>query len=176
MRLKSLLLGVLVLALAATASAQAKLSGQNQCAKADPQYSAPIGDRPDHVMLLAKGKCTWSAGEIGGVKIKEDETTTVTEVSGSSGSDRGHVVVSLDDGDKAFVRFEGKSTMKDKMPADGNGTWTFTGGTGKLKGIKGKGTYKGKWNADGTSAFDIEGEYTLAAAKTKSESKPKAAK
>jgi hypothetical protein len=65
--------------------------------------------------------------------------------------------------------------MKDKMPADGHGTWAFTGGTGKLKGIKGKGTFSGKWNPDGTGAFDIEGDYMLVAPKGEAKAK-KAAK
>ena len=41
------------------------------------------------------------------------------------------------------------------------GTWSFVGGTGKLKGIKGKGTYKGKPDPEGNLIFDIEGEYEL---------------
>ena len=41
------------------------------------------------------------------------------------------------------------------------GTWSYTGGTGKLKGIKGKGTYDGKGSSDGTATYQIEGDYTL---------------
>ena len=42
-----------------------------------------------------------------------------------------------------------------------SGTWSFTGGTGKLKGIKGKGTCKGTFKPDGTSSWDMEGEYQM---------------
>jgi hypothetical protein len=49
-------------------------------------------------------------GEIGGVSIQSDESTTVTDASGSTGSDQGYVVVSMADGRNAYVRFEGKST------------------------------------------------------------------
>ena len=73
-------------------------------------------------------------------------------------------MATLADGDKAFVQFQGTTTLKDKAPITGQGTWSFTGGTGKLKGLKGKGTYKGKWNPDGTSTFEIEGEYQLTTA------------
>jgi len=45
------------------------------------------------------------------------------------------------------------------------GTWSFTGGTGKLKGLKGKGTYKGTGNADGSMTYEVEGDYELPAAK-----------
>jgi hypothetical protein len=40
------------------------------------------------------------------------------------------------------------------------GTWSFTGGTGKLKGIKGKGTYTCTPSGDGVSC-EIEGDYQL---------------
>ena len=41
------------------------------------------------------------------------------------------------------------------------GTWSFTDGTGKLKGIQGKGTFKGSPNADGTMTYQVDGEYSL---------------
>ena len=43
------------------------------------------------------------------------------------------------------------------------GTWVYTGGTGKFKGIKGKGTYKITIGADGTGVGDVDGEYTMPA-------------
>jgi hypothetical protein len=150
-------------AVATTSSAQ-KLSATQECPKPDPEYAVPVGDRPDHVMGLVKEKCTWKKGEIGGVELKDEEDTIVSDMSGNHARDRGYGVATLASGDKAFVQFQGTTTIKDKAPVAGEGTWSFTGGTGKLKGLKGKGTYKGKWNPDGTSTFDIEGEYQLAAA------------
>ena len=41
------------------------------------------------------------------------------------------------------------------------GTWSYTSGTGKLKGIKGKGTFKGTPNADGSVTYKIDGTYSL---------------
>jgi hypothetical protein len=41
------------------------------------------------------------------------------------------------------------------------GTWGFTGGSGKLKGIKGKGTFTCAPSGDGV-ACEVEGEYQLA--------------
>jgi len=41
------------------------------------------------------------------------------------------------------------------------GTWGFTGGSGKLKGIKGKGTFTCSPSGDGV-ACEVEGEYQLA--------------
>ncbi len=164
MWMKSVLACGFVLALASAASAQTKFSGAQQCAKPDPEYTVPVGDRPDHVMSLSKGRCTWTKGEIAGVQLKDEDDTLVSDISGNTARERGYGVFTRADGDKGFVRFEGTATLKDKMPVSDQGTWSFTGGIGKVKGIKGKGTYKGKWNPDGTSTFDIEGEYQLATA------------
>ena len=41
------------------------------------------------------------------------------------------------------------------------GTWSYTGGTGKLKGLKGKGTYKASGATADTTEDQVEGEYTL---------------
>jgi hypothetical protein len=35
--------------------------------------------------------------------------------------------------------------------------WSFNGGTGKLKGLKGKGTYQVNTNADGSATVDVKG-------------------
>jgi hypothetical protein len=115
-------------------------------------------------MSLIKDKCTWTGAEIGGVQLKDEDDTIVSDIVGSRTRDRGYGVATLESGDKAFVHFQGANTIKDKVPVTGQGTWSFTGGTGKLRGLKGKGTYKGKWNPDGTSTFEIEGEYQLATA------------
>lgn len=48
MKLKIIITFLIVLALAAVASAQTKFSGTGQCGKADPQYTIPVGDRSDH--------------------------------------------------------------------------------------------------------------------------------
>jgi hypothetical protein len=164
MRMQFILVSGLVLTMATGASAQNKFSGTQQCAKPDPVYTVPVGDQPDHMMSLIKDKCTWTAGEIGGVQLKDEDDTIVSDMSGSRSRDRGNGVATLANSDKAFVQFQGTNTIKDKMPVTGQGIWSFTGGTGKLKGLKGKGAYKGKWNPDGTSTFEIEGEYQMATA------------
>jgi hypothetical protein len=71
----------------------------------------------------------------------------------------------MSNGDKMYVRFQGNDTTKDGKPATTEGTWSYTGGTGKLKGIKGKGTYKGKADAAGNMVVEVKGDYQLPAAK-----------
>ena len=164
MRMSAVFTLVFVFFIAAAAPAQNKFSGTQQCAKPDPEYVVPVGDRPDHMMALAKDKCTWSKAEIDGVQLKDEDDTIVSDITATRSRDRGLGVATLTSGDKAFVQFQGTGTVKDNKPVTGEGTWSFSGGTGKLKGIKGKGTYKGKFNPDGSATFEIEGDYQLAAA------------
>jgi hypothetical protein len=51
--------------------------------------------------------------------------------------------------------------MKDGAVESTEGTWSFSGGTGKLMGVKGKGSFKGKGVTDGSATYDVEGEYEL---------------
>ncbi len=64
-------------------------------------------------------------------------------------------------GDEMYVRTQGSATMKNEVIENAEGTWSFTGGTGKLRGVKGKGTYKGKGEPDGPATYEVEGEYQI---------------
>lgn len=161
MRFECVLVFGLVLTLPAVASAQTQFSGRAQCAKPEPAYTVPVSDRPNHAMTLVKDKCTWTKGEIGGIKITEAEDVVVSDISGNTARDRGYSVPVLAGGDKAFVHFQGITMFEDTVPVSFHGTWSFAGGTGKLKGLKGNGTYKGKYSPDGTGTFDSEGKYQV---------------
>ena len=83
-----------------------------------------------------------------------------SDSNGEKSQERGYVVIAMDNGDKAFVRFTGAGTSTKDGKMAGEGTWSYTGGTGKLRGLTGKGTYKSSGTMD--SAEDqIEGEYSL---------------
>jgi hypothetical protein len=64
-------------------------------------------------------------------------------------------------GDRYFTVTQGTGAMKEGVAQTAEGTWSYTGGTGKLKGLKGKGTFKGKAAPDGTFTIEVEGEYQL---------------
>ncbi len=80
-----------------------------------------------------------------------------------SGPQKGYYVNDHPDGEREWGTFEGKITTAGQQVTM-EGTFKFTGGTGKYKGITGSGTYKGYF----PSALDVvnewHGEYTLAAA------------
>lgn len=162
MKFRICLLSVVVFALAAGASAQTKISGTANCAKPDPLYKIEVGDQPNHAYSIHQVKCTWTKPlVIAGLKTKEDVVTVFAEVTGSSAKTHAFVVGAMENGDKVHVRPQGKDTLKDGMTQTGEGTWGYVGGTGKLKGIKGKGTYKCKPGVDGTMTCQVEGEYEL---------------
>jgi hypothetical protein len=162
MRLKVLLPFLVVFALATVASAQTKLSGAHQCAKPDQQQVIEIGDQPNHFFVISQMKCTWTKPlEISGVQSKEGVFTAFTEVTGNRARDQEYDVVAMTNGDKCYVRRQGSSTLKDGVLESAEGKWSFAGGTGKLKGLKGKGTYTAKTAPDGMAHVEAEGEYEL---------------
>jgi hypothetical protein len=147
---------------ASVAAAQKRISGISRCGKPDQQQTMPVGDRPDHSFGIVKVKCTWTKPiELAGLQTAEDEITGSSEVTGNSGNERMFVVGSMSNGDKLYARPAGKVMLKDGAPQSSSGEWTYTGGTGKLTGIKGKGTYKCAWGADGAATCDISGHYTI---------------
>jgi hypothetical protein len=162
-RLKSLLLFLIVFALAAAASAQTKISGSQRCAKPDQELAIQVGDRLNHSFVLTQAKCTWTKPmEFAGVLDKEGIDTDFAEISGNTSRARGYEVDTLANGDKVSFRYEATLTLKDGVAQSGEPRWTLFGGTGKLKGIKGKGSCKlTSAAADGSSTWDCEGEYEL---------------
>ncbi len=155
---------LLVPALTSLAAAQTKISGTSQCPKPDPQHTIQAGDRPDHSFSISKVRCTWTKPlEVAGLRTTSDDITGFSEVTGNSSTDRGFVVGNTSNGDKLFVRTQGRTTLKDGRPQVYVGTWTYdgNGGTGKLKGIQGKGTVKCAWNPGGIAPCAITGKYQV---------------
>jgi hypothetical protein len=161
MRSKMMSALVVVLASAAVATAQGKVSGTLQC-KSDIQQAVPAGDQPDHQFMVTKVSCNWTKPmEIGGSQSKDGTSSAIEEITGNISKGRGQHVSTMATGEKTFVRFEGSSVLKAGAIQSSDGTWHYTGGTGKFAGIKGKGTYKGKPGADGTMVYEVEGDYQL---------------
>ena len=152
---------VFFLAAVLGASAQTKISGTALCAKPDPMHMVEVGDSPGHAVSIAQSKCNWTKPmDIAGIQTKEDVDTGVDDVHGGKSRGHGYVVGTMSNGDKMYVHYHGSATLKDGAPDTAEGAWEFAGGTGKLKGIKGKGTYKGTAGPDGIT-YEVEGEYTL---------------
>jgi hypothetical protein len=147
---------------ASVAAGQTKLSGSVQCSlKPSESHSIELGDRPGHAYEIFKGTCTWTKpAEIAGLKSKDATQVTSAETDGNKARYHASATTSMDNGDKCYARLQGTATFKDQKLQSDEGTLNFTGGTGKLKGLKGKGTYKCTSEGDNENC-DIEGEYSL---------------
>ena len=167
MRARVFSVTLLVLLLPAIVVAQTKISGAGRCGKPDVQHLVQAPDRPNHSFGLSQAKCVWTKPwEIQGIKNKEGVGTISEETTGDTSRTREFYVDSMENGDKAFYRYEATTTLKGGAPQASQGRWTLTGGTGKLKAVLGKGTCKMTgFEADGASTFECEGEYTIPAAK-----------
>ncbi|MEP6994424.1 MAG: hypothetical protein ABI968_07890 [Acidobacteriota bacterium] len=160
MRFRTLVVFLFAGALAAGASAQTKTSGSAQC-KPDAPAPVAIGDQDGHAFAVGKAQCTWTGFEVAGSPSKEGVSVSQDEIAGDKVTSNGYHTATYASGDKTVAHFHGTSTMKDGKVVSGGGTWSYTSGTGKLKGIKGKGTYKGTPNADGTVTYQVDGEYQV---------------
>lgn len=167
MRSMLFLILALIVVLASAAAAQTKTSGTISCTWPDPTYSIEVGDRAGHSVSISKFACTWiKPMEIAGLQAKDGVDVVYGDTSGAKVRASGYHISNMSNGDKVYVRFQGNDTMKKNGTTENSvGTWSYTGGTGKMKGIKGKGTYKGKSDKDGNVVSEVEGEYELPVAK-----------
>src|ERR1041385_4454261 len=163
--MKYTVLCVLVsLVIVAAASAQTKRSFSGKCAKPDTMQSVPAGDVEGHMFMIQQGKCTVETGhEIGGLKSKEGAFSEHDEASGNHTKGWGVYVETLDNGDKIFYNYQGSGTTKDGALVVSNDKWQVSGGTGKMKGVKGTGGCKLTGNASGGADYACTGEYTIPA-------------
>jgi hypothetical protein len=161
-----LLLFSCAFAIASSAVAQTKISGSLDCDKADPIHSIQVPDRNGFSFVIAQYKCTWTKPlVIEGLESKNNVDVEFYEITGNSLRYLSTAVTYYSNGDKVFSRGTGTT---DQKSLDSSGKWTYTGGTGKLRGIKGGGTAICKSKSSESDAgytCEIESEHTLPAAK-----------
>jgi len=162
-----LLCGCALFVLAVATPAQTKNTFTGKCGKPDVVQTIPAGDKDGHAFMLQQGKCATTTGEIGGVKSKEGVFAEHNEASGPHVKGWGMYVETFENGDKAYYSYQTTGTTKDGAFASGGNKYQITGGTGKLKGIKGSGSCKLTGNSDGGLDYECTGEYTIAAAPAK---------
>jgi hypothetical protein len=101
--------------------------------KPDETHSIDVGDHAGHTYMIDKGTCTYTTSpEIAGVKVKEQTGVSFTEIDGKKFRYHGSNIGSMENGDKFYSRNQGSVAT----PGPFVGTWNFTGGTGKFKGLK----------------------------------------
>lgn len=159
---RAVLILLAVLTLVISAAAQSKFSAAAQCGTVDKDYKIEVGDQPGHAYQIYQGKCSYTKGEIAGIRAKEEVFAGSYEISGNTALGRFSSFMPMANGDRVHVSGEDTLTLKNGMPQSVEGKWSFRGGTGKFAGLKGKGIFKVKFAADGTSTAEIQGEYELA--------------
>jgi hypothetical protein len=161
MSMRAAVVFLATLALAPVAQAQTKVSGTVQCVKPDKEFSLPVEGEPGHAYAISQGTCTWTKPmEIAGTRTKTDVLTNYDEIRGDTAHGHGDGVGTLANGDHFRVRLEAKTVLKDAAPVSSDGKWTFVGGTGALKAVKGGGTYTCKGGPEGMTC-QVSGEYSL---------------
>jgi hypothetical protein len=86
----------------------------------------------------------------------------VTDLVAGTGTQHGYYVNEHADGDRDCGTFEGNVTMAGEQ-ATIDGTFTFTSGTGKFKGIHGDGNFKGRQISPTEIEMNWTGTYEVAA-------------
>jgi hypothetical protein len=118
-------------------------------------------DQPNHQVQLA---------EIHGTQKSADPSWNnarltycgVTDIVSGDGKQSGYYVNEHQDGDSDRGSFEGRVTTAGGQTTI-EGTFTFTSGTGKLKGIRGHGTFKGGQVSPTEIEMSWTGAYEIAA-------------
>lgn len=142
--------------------AQVKLSGEGTCAKPDIAHPIPVGDHPNHTFMVSRANCTWTKPfEIAGSQAQGGAAVQFDETSGNTSRFHGHYLDVMSTGDTARYRYQGTTTLKDGKPQSAEWSWTYAGGTGKLRNLKGNGTCKGIWDREGINTWRCSGEYRL---------------
>jgi len=107
--------------------------------------------------------------EVRGVQKSPDEQWNNSKITywgtsdliAGSGPQRGYFVNDHPDGDRDFGTFEGR-IVTSGAEITLEGTWKFTGGTGKFKGLSGGGSYKGRMTSPVEVENTWEGKYEIA--------------
>ena len=164
MTITKILYGCTLFAFAvAASSAQTKNTISGTCTKADVEQSVPAGDTPDHVFMVAQGKCA-AKGKTGGETAKEGAYSEHRDVTANRMKAWGVFVETYDSGDKIIYDYQISMPVKDGKMQTGKGTYSATEGTGKLKGIRAKGTCTYTPGADDGVNYSCTGDYTIAKA------------
>jgi hypothetical protein len=164
MKYKFLVMSGLVVIAAAATPAQTKHDFSGKCAKPEVLQTVPAGDKEGHAFMLQQGKCETTAGEVAGQKSKQGAFSEHDEATGTHSRGWGVYVETYENGDKVFYSYQTTGTTKDGAFVSGGNKYQITGGTGKMKGIKGAGSCKLTGNASGGLDYACTGDYTIAEA------------
>jgi hypothetical protein len=160
--------GFLLLSGVTHAAEKGRFSGRGESVRVISEYKVYPDDVEHHSMALTMRKDKWTS-DVKIARLSANDAAiifrTFEDYLASGGSNRGQITATYKNGHKFFLNFEGstKATVAEGQPPKigFEGKWSFTGGTGKLKGIKGAGTYTGGINPEGVTQYVWTGDYEL---------------
>lgn len=139
------------------------MSGSLVCDQPLKQEVVSVEGRPDHSYSVVQTKCTWTKPwELGGVASVTGIGTGTNEIHGNWVHASGTFVDTLANGDKGYYSYEYKSSTTDGKVQISGHHWKLLGGTGTLKGARGKGTCQATAREDGKVDYECQGKYKLA--------------
>jgi hypothetical protein len=169
------LIGASVLVTAHNGSAQERKkiawAAKAENTKITVQQMLEIPDIPGHVIRITEFRRTWPDGgapSMEGQKVVEEIARGFTDVIAGNGRGWGYTQWRFESGDLLFAEYQ--NSVQTVVNPDRSrkttftGTYVTTGGTGRLKGIKGLGRFAGvgELDAEGKAIrneYSAEGEY-----------------
>ena len=136
------------------------------------QHTLEIPDVPSHVIRMFEVRRTWPENppSVEGVKVVEELARGTADNVAGNGRSVGYSSWRYENGDMSFAEWQNinqAATNPDgSRKAMFTGTYLMTGGTGKLRGLKGFGRYTGlvEFAPDGKTTrneVSAEGEYWI---------------
>jgi hypothetical protein len=115
----------------------------------------PVADQKDHsMMLFIQDGAVFNSSGSGFLDRARYQVTWAADTAKTNG---GYKTFTAADGSLVFAY----TTVTEAAPPDYRGTWEFTGGTGKYKGIRGKGVFHVHSLSDVASWDVLEGDYEI---------------
>ena len=141
-------------------SAWTRMSGTTVCDPPSQEHALPVEGRPHHSYVVNQVKCTWTKPwVVRGLASTEGVGTGVVEDHGSVSFSSGTYVDTMVNGDRGYYDYSFKTKTKEGKPTISGHKWELLGGTGKLKGAKGKGSCEATLQEDGKVVYECQGKY-----------------
>lgn len=133
------------------------------------QHILDVGDMPGHQIRIAEVHRLFPADnplEFGGIRALEQYARFFSDFVNWSGPHWGYFVINMENGDRIYGRGGGNSRTTFLPDGSTKGTYsgmfTFVGGTGKFRGMRGTGLYTGIFDPTaGTNEATWELEYWM---------------
>jgi hypothetical protein len=142
----------------AIALAQKKVDTKWRCSIPSAFHTLPIGDSPNHSFTILQGSCR-SISSKADFPEREGVYTEFQELRNLTVIVHGFMDVTMQNGDLVYYKYEGSFSPDITKPFSQR--WTFAGGTGRYRSIKGRGSCAGMVHPDRTGDMECTGTLSI---------------